>query len=54
MNKLAFGAPLKHMNRIRPRLFTAEITEVLIFFAVRFYDRRLSLRRVAGRSDPDC
>ncbi len=35
MNKLAFSAPLKHMNRIRPRLFTAEIIEVLIFFAVR-------------------
>ena len=35
MNKPAFSAPLKHMNRISPRLFTAEIIEVVSFFAVR-------------------
>jgi hypothetical protein len=35
MNRPAFSAPLKHMNRICPRLFTAEIIDVLSFFAVR-------------------
>ena len=34
MNKAAFSAPLKHLNRIRPRLFTAEIMLMLSFYFV--------------------
>ena len=34
MNRFAFNAPLKHMNRISPWSFTAEIMLVLSFFAV--------------------
>ena len=34
MNKFACNAPLKHMNHISPRSFTAEIMLVLSFFAV--------------------
>ena len=35
MNKAAFKARLKHMDRIKPRRFAAEIIGVVCFVAVR-------------------
>jgi hypothetical protein len=44
MNRPTFSTPLKHMNRISPRFFTAEIIEELIEIVIVASDQR---RRMA-------